>query len=53
MNKENIKKSALYEMLCKITWKNKKAIQVYFWRNKMSIDNKDDFINYIEKRKIL
>lgn len=46
---ENLKKWWLYEMLEKITSKNKKSIKQYFWRNKLKIDDAKDFINYINK----
>ena len=49
MNKEQYQKTILYWMLEQITNKKPRTIRTYFYRNKMNVSNKNDFINYIRK----
>jgi len=49
MNKENIKKSAIYEYISNKTWNSVNTIKAYFSRYKKDILNSNDVDNYIFK----
>lgn len=51
MNKENIKKSAIYEYISKETGKSVDTIKSMFSRHKWSVLDNNDVSNYINRRK--
>lgn len=52
MNKENIIKSANYNLLSEYVWLTKWAVQKYFNRNKMKINNSKDVKDYLKHREM-
>jgi len=50
-NVENIKKSAIYELLAKLSDKTPNWVKRYFNRNNMDVFNIDDVIKYIKDKR--
>ena len=47
------KKSWMYEILSIITWKPRKTIIIYFYRNQLSITNKNHIFQYLSKYSLI
>ncbi len=52
MNKENLKKSAIYEFISKETWLTHNSVKIAFWTQKLDILNNNDVQYYISLKKI-
>ena len=47
MNINNVKKRWQYELLANLVWVKASSIKTYFYRNKLSLENRDHIVEYL------